>query len=325
VLGECWDNILVYWTLQRHVSLYLYFTSLRYFSITNLLSYVTRVPGRQCREQDRISNLSLLRTTRKRLGATGFLSRPQPSHHQPSTRYPLSPHMSRLTTASSTTSSTDGSESLIRRSWHAMSDLLSPFSPAALAQLPKRPRRPSRYTRVNEIPDVESTEEDGQMPTVRDYHSITTVPPHVRVPKKTPTPVRVEGKVWFANERSMSWRCSLVCCLTNWTGFLSLALFWGVKIYSLDLISQYVCLGWHTCRCPLQCVKRSHSTQLCVFVCRYQRWHHGACPFERSCSWQKKAKVFQNTIISLNLSSVHRPIVISFSSMGMPCISVASP
>jgi hypothetical protein len=41
------------------------------------------------------------------------------------------------------------------------------------------------------------------MPTVRDYHSITTAPPHVRVPKKTPTPVRVEGKVWFANERSM--------------------------------------------------------------------------------------------------------------------------
>jgi len=110
--------------------------------------------------------------------------------------------MSRLTTASSTTSSTDGSESLIRRSWHAMSDLLSPFSPAALAQLPKKPRRPSRYTRADEIPDVEPTEEDGQMPTVRDYHSITTVPPHVRVPKKTPTPVRVESKVWFANERT---------------------------------------------------------------------------------------------------------------------------
>ena len=139
----------------------------------------------------------------------GFLSRPQSSQtHTTDPRShptPLSPQMSRLTTASSTTSSTDGSESLIRRSWHVMSDLLSPFSPAALAQLPKKPRRPSRYTRANEIPDVESTEEDdGQMPTVRDYHSITTVPPHVRVPKKTPTPVRVEGKVWFANERSMS-------------------------------------------------------------------------------------------------------------------------
>lgn len=39
------------------------------------------------------------------------------------------------------------------------------------------------------------------MPTVRDYHSIT-VPPQVRVPKKTATPVRVESKVWFANERT---------------------------------------------------------------------------------------------------------------------------
>lgn len=154
----------------------------------------------------------LVRPTTKRLWATGYLSRPQSSYQhsskptidpdpQPNS---LFPQMSRLTTASSTTSSTDGSESLIRRSWHAMSDLLSPFSPAALAQLPKKPRRPSRYTRANEIPDVEPTEEDGQMPTVRDYHSITTVPPHVRVPKKTPTPVRVESKVWFANERSMS-------------------------------------------------------------------------------------------------------------------------
>jgi hypothetical protein len=118
----------------------------------------------------------------------------------------------------SATSSTDEMHgSLIRRSWHAMSDLLSPFSPSALAQLPKKPRRPSRYTRADEIPDVEPTEDDGQMPTVRDYHSIT-VPPQVRVPKKTPTPVRVESKVWFANERSR--RCflllhhpsSLFCC-----------------------------------------------------------------------------------------------------------------
>jgi hypothetical protein len=104
-------------------------------------------------------------------------------------------------TASSPSSTDEIHGSLIRRSWHAMSELLSPFSQGALAQLPKKPARPSRYTRANEIPDVEPTEEDGQMPTVRDYHSIT-VPPQVRVPKKMPTPVRVEGKVWFANERS---------------------------------------------------------------------------------------------------------------------------
>jgi hypothetical protein len=99
------------------------------------------------------------------------------------------------------TSSTTTDDSIIRRSWHAMADLLSPFSSSALEQLPKKPPRPSRYTRADEIPDVEPTEEDGQMPTVRDYHSIT-VPPQVRVPRKIPTPVRVEGKVWFANERS---------------------------------------------------------------------------------------------------------------------------
>jgi hypothetical protein len=98
-----------------------------------------------------------------------------------------------------------------------MSDLLSPFSPAALAQLPKKPRRPSRYTRADQIPDVEPEEEDGQMPSVRDYHSITTAPPHVRVPKKTPTPVRVEGKVWFANERSM---CSVLSLFFFWERLL---------------------------------------------------------------------------------------------------------
>ncbi|CDO71841.1 hypothetical protein BN946_scf184939.g65 [Trametes cinnabarina] len=92
--------------------------------------------------------------------------------------------------------------SIIRRSWYAMSDMLSPFSPSALASLPKKTfRRRPRYTRVDNIPDAEQ-DEHGQMPTVRDYHSINTVPPQVRVPKKIATPIKVEGKVWFANERS---------------------------------------------------------------------------------------------------------------------------
>ena len=101
-----------------------------------------------------------------------------------------------------TESTSNGDETLIRRSWHAMSDLFQPFSKSVLNQLPKA-ARPRRYTRADEIPDVDATDEDGQMPTVRDYHSIT-VPPQVRVPKKIPTPVRVESKVWFANERSTS-------------------------------------------------------------------------------------------------------------------------
>lgn len=88
-------------------------------------------------------------------------------------------------------------ESLLRRSWHA---ILSPFSPSALASLPNV-KRPARHLRADAIPE---TQEDAEhrTPTVRDYHSITSLPPNVRVPKKIPTSIKVEGKVWFANERS---------------------------------------------------------------------------------------------------------------------------
>ena len=92
--------------------------------------------------------------------------------------------------------------SLIRRSLHAMSDVLSPFSPSALAQLPKKTFSPRpRYTRADNVPEEEQ-DEAGHMPTIRDYHAINSLPPRVRVPKKIATPVKVEGKVWFANERS---------------------------------------------------------------------------------------------------------------------------
>lgn len=95
-----------------------------------------------------------------------------------------------------------------------MADRLSPFSPQALASLPNV-SRPGKYLRADGIPDtsrnVVSVDENGntsngdggdQRPTVRDYHSINHLPPQVRVPKKIPTSVKVEGKVWFANERS---------------------------------------------------------------------------------------------------------------------------
>jgi len=93
----------------------------------------------------------------------------------------------------------DDSRSLTLRAWHA---LLSPFSATALAGLP-RLKRPERYLRADDIPVTEANE-DGQRPTVRDYHSITSLPPNVHVPKKIPTSIKVEGKVWFANERSES-------------------------------------------------------------------------------------------------------------------------
>jgi len=93
--------------------------------------------------------------------------------------------------------SSGGGRSITSRAWHA---LLSPFSSAALAGLP-RVKRPERYLRADDIP-VTETNEEGERPTVRDYHSINSLPPNVHVPKKIPTSVKVEGKVWFANERS---------------------------------------------------------------------------------------------------------------------------
>lgn len=97
---------------------------------------------------------------------------------------------------------TDDWRGSLRRSWYAMSDLLSPFSPSALAALPKKTfRTRPRYIRNDNVPEAQQ-DESGQMPTVRDYHSINDLPPQVRVPKKIATPIKVEGKVWFANERS---------------------------------------------------------------------------------------------------------------------------
>ncbi|KZT01373.1 uncharacterized protein LAESUDRAFT_480536 [Laetiporus sulphureus 93-53] len=114
----------------------------------------------------------------------------------------------------------DGGNSLLRRSWHAMSEILSPFSPSALASLPKRTfRRRPRYTRTDNVPEAER-DEHGQMPTVRDYHAINSVPPQVRVPKKIATPIKVEGKVWFANERT-------------WISYLNIAVLVGTLAMAL--------------------------------------------------------------------------------------------
>ncbi|KAF8239661.1 hypothetical protein L208DRAFT_1385650 [Tricholoma matsutake] len=103
-----------------------------------------------------------------------------------------------------------------RRSWY---DVLSPFSPSALALLPNL-KRPTRYTRADAIPATEIGDH-GQTPTVRDYHAINSLPPQVRVPKKIATSVKVEGKVWFANERTwVSW-----LNISILLGTLALALF----------------------------------------------------------------------------------------------------
>jgi hypothetical protein len=80
---------------------------------------------------------------------------------------------------------------LLRRSWHTMADMLSPFSSTALAALPRNPQGlRERSTRADRIPDNHN------------YGTIN-LPPGVRVPKKLATPIKVEGKVWLSAERSM--------------------------------------------------------------------------------------------------------------------------
>lgn len=71
-----------------------------------------------------------------------------------------------------------------------MADILSPFSSTALATLPRNPEGfRDRSTRVDNIPSQ------------ADYGTMN-LPPGVRVPKKLATPIKVEGKVWLAAERS---------------------------------------------------------------------------------------------------------------------------
>lgn len=85
-----------------------------------------------------------------------------------------------------------------------------PFSSSALASLPENTPRPSRYTR-----------QDDQ---VQNYSAI---PPAVRVPRNVPTAVKVEGKVWFANERSLSpslSTCPLLIFFLAWLSWLNAAI-----------------------------------------------------------------------------------------------------
>ncbi|KAF9441068.1 hypothetical protein P691DRAFT_619306, partial [Macrolepiota fuliginosa MF-IS2] len=93
----------------------------------------------------------------------------------------------------------------------------------------RRLRRPAWYTRADAIPETQPDGE-GQQPAVHEHHSIN-MPSQVRVPKKMSTPIRVEGKVWFANERTwVSWLNISVVLAT-----LSLVLFNSSK----DNIATY--------------------------------------------------------------------------------------
>ncbi|RSH88550.1 uncharacterized protein EHS24_001095 [Apiotrichum porosum] len=72
-----------------------------------------------------------------------------------------------------------------------------PFSQGALNLLPRRGEGMRvKSKRGDNLPDSDTR------PLLTDYHSINDPSIRVRVPKKKPTPVKVEAKVWFANERT---------------------------------------------------------------------------------------------------------------------------
>jgi len=72
-----------------------------------------------------------------------------------------------------------------------------PFSSGALRSLPPRGQgMRAKSKRADRIPD------EPTRPLVSDYHSINDPTLRVRVPKKIATPIKVEAKVWFANERT---------------------------------------------------------------------------------------------------------------------------
>ncbi|RXK41106.1 hypothetical protein M231_01509 [Tremella mesenterica] len=80
---------------------------------------------------------------------------------------------------------------------HIADAFFHPFSSKALDLLPRRGQGwRAKSKRADRIPD------DPDRSRVADYHSINQPTMTIRVPKKISTPVKVEAKVWFANERT---------------------------------------------------------------------------------------------------------------------------
>ncbi|KAI5452831.1 hypothetical protein NCC49_006371 [Naganishia albida] len=98
------------------------------------------------------------------------------------------------------------SPSMLKKTIEQVSDIFyHPFSAGALQSLPTRINKPTsqrvKAKRADRIPEVPN--DSAIQPLVRDYHSINNGDQvNVRIPKKVATPVKVEAKVWFANERT---------------------------------------------------------------------------------------------------------------------------
>jgi hypothetical protein len=133
------------------------------------------------------------------------------------------------------------------------------FSSSAVSSLPN-PQRPQRYTRADNIPETDENA-DGEQPTVRDYHAINSVPSQVRVPKKIATPVKVEGKVWFANERSTCIYAPVDLAKLN-------------SFDSLDLVAEPFCVNCDIGLGIVQCISGRCGQVLCIWL----RNHQYLCP-----------------------------------------------
>jgi hypothetical protein len=144
--------------------------------------------------------------------------------------------------------------SLFKRSWNAVADVISPFSPSALATLPKVPvERIDREIRTDNIPEAGSSAYAG----VRDYNSINAnLPPNVTIPQKVPTIIRVESKVWFANERSE---------------YPSLLIAFGSKsVYSVDSLHEHWRPTWYPCSSIIKRLERQCLSLLWLCLRTYQ-------------------------------------------------------
>lgn len=135
------------------------------------------------------------------------------------------------------------SEGIMRRSWHTV---FSPFSSTALKALPDTSQRNrDRAPRADRIPDT-TDNESGRETVIRNYQSINQQqhepPISVRVPAKIPTPIKVEGKVWFANERSGCLRTLFLAIVTDkfvaWLSYLNMGVLLGTLALALFNASE---------------------------------------------------------------------------------------
>ncbi|CAE6354411.1 unnamed protein product [Rhizoctonia solani] len=140
-----------------------------------------------------------------------------------------------MTSSSDTAQTHEEDGSIFKRSMHVVSDLFSPFSSTALASLPRNPVGfRARSTRIDRIPDSGAT--DG----VPNYRSVEAGGSsqgrvRVRVPKKIATPIKVETKVWLANERTWVSYLNMGVLLST----LSLALF-NASNDAISLLFAYI-------------------------------------------------------------------------------------